>query len=58
MSPEIKTGDRNYQYSGAQPYLYFTQLNPRIAANADGLDRDLVRIPLSVKAQGKTAIGH
>ena len=58
MSPEIKPGDRNYQYSGARPYLYFTQLNPRTAANPDGLDRDLVRIPLSVEARDTTATDH
>lgn len=46
-SPEIAPGDRNFMHSGQQPYLYFTQLNPR-TGNSQGYDRDLVRLPLTV----------
>ncbi len=45
-SPTLTAGDRNFQYSGAQPYLYYTQLNAKAAGN--GNDRDLVRVPLAV----------
>ena len=47
-SPQLAHGDRNFQFSGAQPYLYFTQLNPVGTGNPHGYDRDLVRLPLSV----------
>lgn len=40
--------DRNFQYSGARPYLYYTRMNPKAGANLHGNDRDLVRIPLKV----------
>ncbi len=47
-SPQLMAGDRNFQYSGALPFLYFTQLNPVGPGNPHGFDRDLVRMPLAV----------
>jgi hypothetical protein len=39
--------DLNFQYSGAQPYLYYTRLNAyRAMGNLN--DRDVVRWKLSV----------
>jgi hypothetical protein len=48
MSPSLVRGDRNFQYSGVSPWLYFTQLNPVGAGNRNGFDRDVVRLPLLV----------
>ncbi|KTC69387.1 hypothetical protein Lbir_2126 [Legionella birminghamensis] len=45
-SPE-NGGDRNFQYSGANPYLYYTSLFP--AEENHGRDRDVVRQQLSVE---------
>lgn len=36
--------DRNYQYSAAKPFLYYTQFNA-----GNNLDRDIVRVPLQVQ---------
>jgi len=47
QSPQLGAGDRNFQNSGAAPYLYYTQLNPR-PASGPANNRDLVRVPLSV----------
>jgi hypothetical protein len=47
QSPQLGAGDRNFQNSGAAPYLYYTQLNPR-PARGPANNRDLVRLPLSV----------
>jgi len=47
-SPQLRPGDRNFQYSGAQPYLYFTQLNPLGMGNYHGSDRGILRMPLAV----------
>jgi hypothetical protein len=49
-SPQLRRGDRNFQYSGAQPYLYFTQLNPLGMGNYHGNDRGILRVPLAVSA--------
>jgi len=46
-SPQLGAGDRNFQYSGSAPYLYYTQLNPR-PKSGPANNRDLVRLPLSV----------
>jgi hypothetical protein len=48
--PPAIPGDRNFQYSGASPYLYYTRLNPR-GSNADSTNRDVVRIRLHVSAE-------
>ncbi|MCW8450782.1 hypothetical protein [Legionella quinlivanii] len=40
-------GDRNFQYSGANPYLYYTSLFP--AQENHGRDRDVVRQQLIVE---------
>jgi hypothetical protein len=47
-SPQIVPGEINFQFSGSQPWLYFTQLNPYSNTNRNGYDRDVVRLPLSV----------
>ena len=47
-SPTLRPGggtDLNFQYSGAQPYLYYTRLNE---FQRRGSDRDVVRWKLSV----------
>ena len=47
-SPTLRPGggtDLNFQYSGAQPYLYYTRLNEH---QRRGNDRDVVRWKLSV----------
>jgi len=50
-SPQLMRGDRNFQYSGVQPYLYFTQFNPKTNENG-GYDRDVLRLPLLVTIGG------
>jgi len=47
-SPQLTPGDVNFMYSGASPYLYFTQIYPIGTANQKGYQRDLMRIQLSV----------
>jgi len=37
---------RNFETTGAQPYLYFVRTNARQNGCIPGLDRDLVRIPI------------
>jgi hypothetical protein len=46
--------DLNFQYSGAQPYLYYTKLNAYAAAGFLN-DRDVVRWKLSVSPAGTAA---
>jgi hypothetical protein len=50
-SPQLVRGDRNFQYSGVQPYLYFTQFNQKTNQNG-GYDRDVLRLPLLVTTSG------
>ncbi len=38
---------RNFEFSGASPYLYYTRFNPK-ERHAPWQNRDLVRVPLSV----------
>src|SRR5262249_14393395 len=49
-SPQLLPGDLNFQITGNQPYLYFTQMNPAGPGtdNPQGLDRDLVRMAVQV----------
>jgi hypothetical protein len=57
MSPTLNRGvsiDLNFQYSGAQPYLYYTKLNAYAAAGFLN-DRDVVRWKLSVSRAGAAA---
>ena len=44
-SPGLGAGDRNFQYSGIGPYLYFTQLNARTGTGPFN-NRNLVRMPM------------
>ena len=56
-SPTLRGGasiDLNFQYSGAQPYLYYTKLNAYAAAGFLN-DRDVVRWKLSVSRAGAAA---
>jgi hypothetical protein len=56
-SPTLHGGafiDLNFQYSGAQPYLYYTKLNAYAAAGVLN-DRDVVRWKLSVSRAGAAA---
>jgi hypothetical protein len=48
-STPVGRADRNFQLSGARPYLYFTRLNPR-TSRGGGANRDVVRVPLRVTA--------
>jgi hypothetical protein len=48
-SPRLVRDDRNFQYSGVLPFLYYTQLNP--IGTEPGFDRDLVRLPLFVTSR-------
>lgn len=48
-SPAIMPGDRNFQFTGSAPFLYFTLLNPS-AGQPNNFNRDLVRLPLAVTA--------
>ena len=49
-TPNVELGDRNFQYSGAQPYIYYTRFNPINADNPHGENRDVVREPLRVES--------
>ena len=40
------SGSRNFETTGARPYLYFVRQNARANGCAVSLDRDLVRIPV------------
>jgi hypothetical protein len=51
-SPTLGSGDRNFQFSGPSPFLYFTRLNPG-AAGSPNNNRDLVRVPLNVSPATK-----
>lgn len=48
MSPKLSGGamDRNFQFSGAYPYIYYTLLHPR--SENHGRNRDVVRQALTV----------
>jgi hypothetical protein len=57
MSPSLNRGasiDLNFQYSGTQPYLYYTKLNAYAPARVLN-DRDVVRWKLSVSRDGAGA---
>ncbi len=43
-------GVKNFMYTGKSPYLYFTRFNAK-TSNNKGLDRDLVRVKLTVSCQ-------
>ena len=47
FGPGPVPGDRNFQYSGSQPYIYYTLLFP--FSQNYGQDRSVVREALSVK---------
>ena len=40
------SSSRNFETTGAQPYLYFVRTNAREHGCTPGLDRDLVRVPV------------
>lgn len=51
LIPNPTPGDRNYQYSGVNPYLYYTRFNPvDPVVNPQGRNRDVVREQLIVQA--------
>ena len=45
-SPKLMPGDRNFQFSASQPYMYYTLFHSRNENN--GRDRDVVRQALTV----------
>jgi hypothetical protein len=50
--------DLNFQFSGAQPYLYAVRLNPwNETTNPYLYDRDVVRWPLAVSAASQSKPG-
>ena len=59
MSPELSANygyssdnlDRNFQFTGATPYLYYVTYFPRDSSNG-GRNRDLMRLPLIVQNSG------